>query len=135
MTPLNAAMIFTKTNVQLPVQIVLNAPMTTQYFGILAYTHLAAAYEVPHLCCRFAFDRPLAVAHPHRFQLGPGLEIANTFDMMDHDIRALLLAAVSLLRGAMLQHDLRGQLSIERLLSVACTSSSRCSWLPFTART
>src|SRR6266446_2136510 len=116
MTFLDAAIIFTKTDVQLPMQIVFNPPMTTQYFGILTNTHCAAAYKVPHLRGRFAFARTLAATHAHGLQLGPGLTVPDTLHMMDHHIRAVLLAAMSLLRGAMLQHHMRGKLSIQRLL-------------------
>src|SRR5438105_1409974 len=97
-------------------QIVLNAPMPAHYLGILTHTHFAAADEVAHLRGCLTLDRALAVTHPHGCQLGPDLAIPDTFHLMDHNIGAVLLTAMSLLGGAMLQDHPRGQLAIERLL-------------------
>src|SRR5262249_9627949 len=116
MTLLDAALIFTQTNVQLPMQVVLNPPMTTQHLGILADSHFPATHKVAYFRGRFVFDGPLAATHAHGLQLGPGLTIADALYMMDDHIRAVFLAAMPLLHGAMLQHHLRGKFSVQGTL-------------------
>src|SRR5262249_33407086 len=110
------ARIFLKAYVQLPMQIVLNPPMATYSFGIVANPQRAAANIVPHLGGGFPFNRSLAATHAHHLQLGPGLAIPEARHLMDHDIGTVLLTTMALLLGSMLQDKLGRKLSSQRLL-------------------
>src|SRR5579871_3587006 len=90
--------------------------MTTQHLGICADTHFPATNKVAYFRGRFAFDGTLTATHANSLQLGPGVTISDALDMMDHYIRAVLLATMPLLRGAMLQHHLRGKFAVQGTL-------------------
>src|SRR5438128_8042129 len=101
MTILNAAGIFTETHIQLPMQVILDPPVTTQGLSITTRCHAPAAEEIPHLLAALAVHRPLAAAHAHRGQLRPRPSVAQAGHVLHHHARAFLHAAVALLPRAM----------------------------------
>ena len=105
---LNAALVFTETNIQLPVQLVLDSPMLAQGFGIPAGSHPPAADKVMHLCAHFACHRPFPHAHPHGRYLRSRLPVAQAVHVMDDHIRAFLVPAMALFAGGVLGDDTFG---------------------------
>src|SRR5881394_1061996 len=99
MPVLNPAGVFAKTNIQLPMTVILNPPMTAQRLGIPACCQAAAADEVTHLGGALAVDRPLPAAHAHRTQARPRLPPLDAGHVGDDHTGALLLATVAALRG------------------------------------
>src|SRR6266540_4642644 len=94
-------------------EIVLNSPMTTQYFGITACSHFPATDIVTHFGCRLAVDRSFAAAHDDGLEFRPSLSIPNALDIVNNHIRPILVAAVTLLGGRMFYDDVFGKFSLQ----------------------
>src|SRR5436853_6715384 len=94
-------------------EIVLNPPMTTQYFGIAPCPHFPAADIVSHFGCRLPVDRSFAPAHDDGLESRPSLSIPDALHIVNHHVRPVLFAAVALLGGHMFYDDVLGKFSLQ----------------------
>src|ERR1700680_846321 len=99
MTILDAAGVFTQSDIHLPVEVVLDAPVLSQNLPITFHRASFASDEVPHFASGLPVDRPLRVTFPNDMQLRPGVLIANPLGVCDNLIEACLMTPVPILLG------------------------------------
>src|SRR6516165_440763 len=102
---LNAALVLAETDIQLPMQVVLDPPVPAQHLGVLTCSQPSAADEVAHLGTGLPAHRAFTQAHAHRAQLGPSRSVTQAGDLMDDQVGTFLAAAVSLCPDRVLPHD------------------------------
>ena len=99
----------------MPVQIVFNAPMTSQGFRGFAWAQTPAADKVMGLFGGFAIDGAFPQTHSHGGQSRPEFAVSNIYQIRDHNTRAFFFSAVALARGRDRRDLLFGKVAIERL--------------------
>src|SRR5216683_8146784 len=87
--------IFSESDIELPVQIVLNPPMLTQPLAIELGADFPAANEITHFRGRLALHGPLAGTHTDGRQLGPVLRLTDPLRRVQHGIATVFFTAVT----------------------------------------
>src|SRR5713101_763402 len=93
-----SVVVLVKRYIELPMEIILDAPMVAEHSRVVAGTCLLAADEIANLAAGFALDRALTMAHAYDPQLPPTLALAYPLGLGDHHVAPCLLAAVPLFR-------------------------------------
>src|SRR5215831_11157230 len=99
MTVLNAAGVFCERYIHLPVKIILNAPVISQYLPVTLHRTPLATNEVAHFATGFPIYRPLSIALADDLELGPRLPISNPLRVGNDLIGAYLMTPMSILLG------------------------------------
>src|SRR5947209_162573 len=99
MTPLHAIGVLAEGHIQLPMQMVLDTPMTANGLGIDGRIGSTTADEVMGFVAPFASDNARARVHAHDLQLRPLLPAVNLVEIRHDQVRARFVTTVSLIRG------------------------------------
>src|SRR5437764_10681717 len=102
-----------KSHIQLPVQVVLDPPVTAQRRQITPRRHPPAADKVTHVLGRLPAHRALAAAHPDHPQMRPRRPIADALHILDDHTTPPLLAPVPALDRRVLPHAPGRQFAVQ----------------------
>src|SRR5262245_29125736 len=91
--------IFAEGYVEMPVAVVLDAPVGAQGIPVHLGASTATANEPAQFLRRPAPHRPLSITHPEHRQLLPLLGVVNPGHVVEHCVRAFLHPAVPALEG------------------------------------
>lgn len=113
----DSAVVFSKTYVQLSMQVVFDAPMISQGLGIILRARLAAANEVTDLGARRrrSFDVTCVGAHSNHRQLLPIRNVADPRRIHQDRIRTFFGSTMSTLLGLELVVLQPGEVRVERM--------------------
>src|SRR5882724_1369702 len=92
----NATFVLAETNVQLPMQTILDSPMTSQRLSIASCRHPPAADEITNLRTCLPVDGTVAATDSHGGQMPPRFPIPDLSDLLDYHAGPLLVPTMAL---------------------------------------